>query len=249
MKEFLDQKYYHYATHFDVAADPISIPKRFSKLQDIEISGLLAATLAWGNRKAILNSLNELLALMDNDPHHFVLHHSDHELKRISNFYYRTFNGTDILYFLSFLKHHYTYNNSLETAFFPELEVTADVGNALQNFYNNFVSLPYFPDRTKKHIGNVAKGSACKRLNMFLRWMVRNDAIDFGLWHNCSPSQLVCPVDVHSGTVARKLGLLSRTQNDWRAAMELTQHLKSFDPNDPIKYDLVLFSLGVEKKL
>lgn len=251
MKQFLEKQYVYYNEHFDIAADPLSIPKSFTLVQDIEISGLLAATIAWGNRKAIVKSAQWLMDLMDNAPYQFVMQHTDKDLERIAQFYYRTFNSTDILYFVAFLQYHYQQHNSLAAAFFIDdfMESGATMVDALAHYNQYFFSLPYVPERTRKHVGNVAKKSACKRLNMFLRWMVRNDNIDFGLWNKCSTSQLLIPLDVHVGNVARKMGLLTRTQNDLQATVELTERLRAFDPIDPVKYDLVLFSMGIGKDL
>lgn len=234
-----------------IEADPISIPHAYRRSQDIEISGLLAAILAWGQRKTIISKCREFFALMDDAPHDFVLHHREHELKPFLDFKHRTFNATDALYFIAFLKHHYSRYDSLEDAFADGLRPgDADVRNALVHFHHTFFSLPDAPDRTRKHIATPERNSACKRLNMYLRWMVRQDdkGVDFGLWQKISPAQLVCPCDLHVDRVARRLGLISRKQTDWLTAQELTGHLRSFDPDDPVKYDFALFGLGLEER-
>jgi len=247
---FLNEQYEYYESNFNIEVDPIIIPYQFRRLQDIEISGFFAAILAWGNRKAILKSCNQLMQLMDNAPYDFIKHQKETDLKPFTNFVYRTFNGTDLLYLLAFLKQHYQQNESLESAFlYPkEQKETFEMKDALAFFHNTVFQLDYAPDRTRKHISTPLKKSACKRLNMYLRWMVRqNSKVDFGLWKNILPKDLICPLDIHVSTTARNLGLLERKQDDWKAATELTATLKTFDDNDPVKYDLVLFSLGAEK--
>jgi uncharacterized protein (TIGR02757 family) len=229
-----------------IESDPILIPHAYRKKQDIEIAGLFAAVLAWGQRVTIIRKCKELLALMDNDPHQFVLHHSDTDLKAFREFKHRTFNSTDTLYFMHFLKWFYGNNSSLEEAF--RIKPTdSNVENGLTNFYNLFCSLPEFPGRTKKHIATPERKSTCKRINMYLRWMVRKDnkGVDFGLWNNISPSQLVCPCDLHVDRVARKLKLIKRKTTDWQTALELTDNLRKMDARDPVKYDFALFGLGI----
>jgi uncharacterized protein (TIGR02757 family) len=247
----LNEKVVIYNQPSFISADPVSIPHRFSKLQDVEIAGFFAAIFAWGNRTTIINKTTELLQLMDNAPHDFVLNAGADELNRFENFKHRTFNTTDLLYCVEFFKHHYTNNNSLQTAFTKWMHTDdEDVENALTGFHHYFFSLPYIPERTRKHIAAPQKNSSCKRLNMFLRWMVRQDncGVDFGIWKNIQPSQLICPLDVHVARVARNLGLLQRTQNDWQAAQELTANLRKLDEQDPVKYDFALFGLGVMEK-
>ncbi len=252
LKEFLDSKIELYNLPLFIKDDPISIPHRFSKKQDIEIAGFFASLLAWGNRKSIINSCNVLLNKMDNTPYEFILHHTANDLKRLSGFKHRTFNDTDLLCLVQFLKQHYSKNKSLETAFSKWMKPgDATVENVLAGFHNYVFSNPeYFAERTRKHIATPAKKSACKRLNMFLRWMVRQDnkGVDFGIWKNIRPSQLICPLDVHVARVARRLNILQRTQDDWQAAIELTSYLKQLDANDPVKYDYALFGLGVIEK-
>ena len=251
LKDFLDDKVAFYNRPQFIPADPISIPHMFVKKQDIEISGLLAAVLSWGQRKTIINKARELMALMDNDPYNFILGASEHEFLRFETFKHRTFNGTDMLYFLHFLQEMYSKHTSLEKVF-SQGHKGISVEIALNNFYNRFISLLNFPSRTKKHIQSPEKKSACKRMNMFLRWMVRKDdcGVDFGIWEDIEVRDLICPCDLHVDKVARSLGLISRKQTDWSTAVELTDSLKHFDPEDPVKYDFALFSIGVvEKKI
>lgn len=251
LKNFLDKKVDQYNHPHFIAADPISIPHLFTKKQDIEIAAFFAALFAWGNRTTIINKSKELMALMHNDPHQFILHHSNNDLKSLLHFKHRTFNTTDLLYFIHFLQQHYQKHSSLETAFFTDTKSPVIVEAALNYFFRYFFSLDDAPERTKKHIAAPFKGSTCKRLNMFLRWMVRSDnkGVDFGIWKSIKPSQLICPVDVHVGRVARRLNLIKRVQTDWLTAVELTENLKSFDTADPVKYDFALFSLGVDENL
>jgi len=224
--------------------DPISIPHRFSKKQDIEIAGLFAATLAWGNRTSIINSCNKIMTLMDHQPHDFILNHQPKDLKPFLNFVHRTFNATDILYFIEFLKHHYTNNDSLESLF-----IKNDVEQGLINFHNSFFSLENAPHRTKKHVSSPIKKSTCKRLNMYLRWMCRKDknGVDFGIWKKVKTKNLLMPLDVHVENYARKLHLIERKQRDWLTVTELTANLKLIDENDPVRFDFALFGMGIEK--
>ncbi|MGG9971000.1 TIGR02757 family protein [Ferruginibacter sp. SUN002] len=236
---------------FFIKDDPISIPHLFTKKQDIEIAGFFAAIFAWGNRTTIINKSKELLSLMDNTPHDFCTQHADNDLKRLMAFKHRTFNATDLLYFIEFLKFHYSSNASLESAFAKGIKNTDEtIENGLVHFYNYFFSLSDVPERTKKHIASPDKNSTCKRLSMYLRWMVRNDdkGVDFGIWKKIKPSQLICPLDVHVVRVAKKLGLLNRTQTDWQTAIELTKYLRTLDKHDPVKYDFALFGLGAIEK-
>ena len=251
LKDFLDKKVDEYDQPSFILADPICIPHLFSKKQDIEIAGFFTAIFAWGNRTTIINKSKELMQLMDNAPHDFCLHHSDNDLKKLLSFKHRTFNPTDLLYFIDFFKMHYSTNDSLETAFTKWMNKTdPTVENALNGFYQYFFSLEDVPKRTLKHIASPAKNSSCKRLNMYLRWMVRRDkcGVDLGLWKKISPSQLVIPLDVHVARVARHFNLLHRKNADWLAALELTNEMKKFDAADPAKYDFALFALGVLEK-
>jgi len=250
LKEFLEEKVDQYNRPDFIPNDPISIPHRFTKTQDIEIMGFWAAVLAWGQRKTIINKCNELIKLLDGAPYDFIMNHKESDLKPFLNFKHRTFNATDTLYFITFFKEYYSKNDSLENAFIlGNNSVLKDsdlyIERALINFHHLFFSLDDYPHRTKKHIPTPARGSTCKRMNMFLRWMVRKDdkGVDFGIWQML-PSQLVCPCDVHVDKAARKLGLITRKQTDWLTALELTENLKQFDPDDPVKYDFALFGVG-----
>jgi uncharacterized protein (TIGR02757 family) len=254
LKEFFEKKVEEYNQPFFIKDDPVCIPHLFTKKQDIEIAGLFAATFAWGNRTSIINKSKELMQLMEMQPHEFCLNHDLEGLKRLSRFKHRTFNTTDLLYFIEFLKYLYGRYESLESAFL--INVSENFYNeglieaALIGFHNYFFSLEHVPARTKKHIATPEKKSNCKRLNMFLRWMVRKDnkGVDFGIWNKIKPSQLICPIDVHVARVAKRFGLLQRKQVDWQAALELTEYLRTLDPLDPAKYDFALFGLGVIEK-
>ncbi len=245
--EFLNAKADLYNQPSFIKADPISIPHLFTKKQDIEIAGFFAATFAWGNRTTIINKSKELMQLMDNAPHEFCLHHSPKDLKKVLNFKHRTFNTTDLLYFISFFKFHYSKHKSLETAFTRHGNTAEEM---LTGFHHYFFSLADIPERTRKHIATPERKSSCKRINMFLRWMVRQDdkGVDFGIWKNISPAQLICPIDLHVARVAKKLNILQRKQTDWQAAMELTEYLRTLDAADPVKYDFALFGLGAIEK-
>ncbi|MCB0572179.1 MAG: TIGR02757 family protein [Phaeodactylibacter sp.] len=234
-----------------IEGDPISIPHRFSRLQDIEIAGFWAAMLAWGQRKTIISKAAELVELMDGAPYDFVRNHDEQDRARFLAFRHRTFQLTDTLYFLEFFQQYYRQHDSLEDAFARFLSpADAHVGPALTGFHELFFSLPDAPERTRKHIATPARQSACKRLNMFLRWMVRRDdsGVDFGLWQRIRPAQLLIPLDVHVERVARRLGLLERKQADWQGVLQLTERLRAFDPADPARYDFALFGMGVLEK-
>lgn len=228
-----------------IADDPVSVVHRFSKRQDREIAGLFAATLAWGTRKSVLNSCEKLMTIMENSPHEFIMAYNPENPPLHSPFVHRTFQQTDLNYFWRFLNHWYRSNESLESLF--SCQGQANVAQGLKRFHRTFFSLANAPARTQKHVATPERKSACKRLNMFLRWMVRSDekGVDLGIWKSISASQLICPLDVHSGRVARKLGILKRKQNDWQAALELTGALSAVDHTDPVKYDYALFGLGV----
>ena len=248
LKSFLDFKVQQYNTPQFIETDPIQIPHQFSKKEDIEIAGFLTATIAWGNRKSILKNANSLMELLDRAPFDFVMNHSQADLETLSNFVHRTFNGIDLKYFISSLQNIYHNHNGLESIFTLNAEIDS-LQPAIHEFKKVFFELEH-PSRTMKHVSDPAKNSAAKRINMFLRWMVRNDntGVDFGIWKNLDPSQLSCPLDVHSGNVARKLNLLKRKANDAKALTELDKSLKKFDPEDPVKYDFALFGLGVFEK-
>lgn len=248
LKKFLDKKVDLYNQPSFIQHDPISIPHLFTKQQDIEIAGFFAAIFSWGNRTTIIQKSKELMQLMDNAPYDFCINHRDEDLKNLLVFKHRTFNTTDLLYFIAFFKSYYSKNISLETAFTKH---GADAEKMLTGFHNHFFSLEDFPDRTKKHIATPERNSSCKRINMYLRWMVRQDkkGVDFGIWKNIAPSQLICPLDVHVVRIAKQLNLLNRKQTDWQAAIELTQALKKFNSEDPVQYDFALFGMGVSEKL
>jgi uncharacterized protein (TIGR02757 family) len=243
IRAFLNRKVDEYNRPSFIADDPISIPRKFTRQQDIEISGFFAAIFSWGNRITIIKKTKQLMQLMDNAPYQFILQHEEKDLSKLLDFRHRTFNATDLLYFIAFFRHHYTHHASLEDAFLH----TPD---HLSGFYHYFFSLEEAAPRTYKHIATPEKNSSCKRLNMFLRWMVRSDdrGVDFGIWKKIPPSRLICPLDVHVARVARRFGLMTRTQTDWQAALELTDYLITLDPADPVKYDFALFGLGVMEK-
>jgi len=249
--KLLERKVAAYNNLQFIETDPIQVPHSFSKLQDVEIAAFFAATFAWGQRATIINKTKRLLRLMDNDPYNFVMHHDPTELKPIEKFKHRTFNGIDAKYFIRTLRNFYKKNNSLESAFSRHLKKTdATVENALIGFRDDFFSLPDHPFRTYKHVASPMSKSTCKRLNMFLRWMVREDdkGVDFGLWKKIKTHQLLCPLDVHVDRIGRELGLITRKQTDWLTVLELTENLKKFDANDPVKYDYALFGIGVMEK-
>lgn len=253
LKIFFDEKVMRYNQPSFIKDDPVCIPHLFTKQADIEIAGLFAAVFAWGNRTTIINKSKELMKLMGDAPHDFCLYHSDKDLQSLVHFKHRTFNTSDLLYFIEFLKYHYTYNKSLEEAFLkiPAGEAGENkIEQSLIHFHNYFFSLEHVPTRTKKHIATPYKGSTCKRLNMYLRWMVRKDkhGVDFGIWKKIKPSELICPIDLHVARVAKRFDLLHRKQIDWQAAVELTSYLRTLDPLDPVKYDFALFGLGVIEK-
>lgn len=283
LQVFLDKKVVEYNRPSFIIDDPVSIPHRFSRRQDIEIAGFFTAIFSWGNRTTIIKKTKELMRLMDNAPFDFVLQHQETDLKKMLDFRHRTFNATDLLYFIAFFRHHYSHYDSLEDAFLRPWETAGDgtdprsgtvaaddwqAERALSAFYHYFFSLDgtfaeepvgsfaaggppvLVPPRTRKHIASPEKHSSCKRINMFLRWMVRDDGngVDFGLWRRIPTAELICPLDLHVARVAKKLGLLHRKQSDWTAALELTQQLALLDPDDPTKYDFALFGLGVMEK-
>jgi uncharacterized protein (TIGR02757 family) len=287
IRAFLDSKTEQYNNPAFIENDPIVIPHLFTKKQDIEIMGFFASILAWGQRKTIINKCRELIERMDGSPYDFILNHLETDLQSLLGFKHRTFNDTDLLYFVSFFKYHFSNYDSLEDAFLPsrtglfknevfrdefidevpgtkpgtsfsspacyleELQTDSHrVETMLNHFRAYFFSLPDYPPRTIKHVSSPSQKSTCKRLNMFLRWMVRKDdcGVDFGVWNRISPSQLICPCDVHVERVSRKLGLIHRKQVDWLTAVELTENLKKLDPLDPVRYDFALFGLGIEEK-
>jgi len=275
-KAFLDAKVAQYNQPGFIENDPISIPHMFSRKQDIEIMSFWAATLSWGQRVTIIKKCKELIALMDGAPYDFITNHEEVDLKKLLSFKHRTFNDIDTLYFIAFFRYHYERFESLEDAFLPpaikEFVILSETKNlsadrsfaiaqddrngdidaetALNHFRSYFFSLPDYPHRTKKHVSSPSQKSTCKRLNMFLRWMVRQDnsGVDFGIWNRIKPADLICPLDLHVDRVARKLLLITRKQTDWQTALELTARLREFNPTDPVKYDFALFGLGIEER-
>lgn len=245
LKEFLDEKVEFYNRPKFIESDPIQIPHLFTRKEDIEIAGFLVATIAWGNRKSIIKNGTKLMDLMDQSPFEFLMQHTESDLKRFHGFVHRTFNSDDLTYFVRSLRSIYTDHDGLESAF-AKHATASSMQPAIHEFKKLFFSLPHL-SRTQKHVSDPLKNSAAKRINMYLRWMVRpgNTGVDFGLWTSLSPSQLSCPLDVHSGNVARKLKLLQRKANDGRALAELDSALRKLDPLDPVKYDFALFGLGV----
>lgn len=251
LKALLDEAADRYNRPDFIASDPIAVPHRYARLQDREIMGFWTAMLAWGQRKTILAKATELSALMDEAPYDFVTGHRESDLQRMLSFRHRTFNDTDLLYFMAFFRHHYAVSDTLETAFLKAWRPDHDtVEEALNGFHRYFFSLDHVPERTRKHVPAPERKSTCKRLNMFLRWMVRRDGrgVDFGSWTAIRPDQLVIPLDVHVERVARRIGLLRRPSRDWQAALELTRRLRAFDPEDPVRYDFALFGMGVLEK-
>jgi uncharacterized protein (TIGR02757 family) len=245
--EFLEFNYDQYNTPEFIESDPISIPHLFTKKQDIEIAGFLTATISWGTRKSIIINARKLIQMMDDDPHSFIMGASEFDLLPFRKFVHRTFNGEDCIFFLQSLKNIFTKIESMEVLFMPANNI--GMSEAIGHFREEFLLTPH-QKRSEKHISDPLSGSSAKRINMFLRWMIRNDShgVDFGLWKRITPSELMCPLDVHSGNVARKLGLLTRKSNDWKAAEELTLNLRRFDPSDPVKYDFALFGLGIYER-
>lgn len=254
LAELLNKKTDEYNQPSFIPSDPVSIPHLFTKKQDREIAGFFAAIFAWGNRTTIINKAKELMQLMDNAPYEFCLHHSANDLKRLLLFKHRTFTTTDLLYFIEFFKYHYSKKDSLETVFTMHGKTVEEM---LNGFHHYFFSLHEVPERTRKHIAAPERNSTCKRLNMFLRWMVRNDqrGVDFGIWKTISPSQLICPVDLHVARVAYRLGILKNDRKNatgpvnWNTAVQLTEYLRTLDKNDPVKYDFALFNLGIVEKM
>ncbi|MDG5799148.1 TIGR02757 family protein [Marinilabiliaceae bacterium ANBcel2] len=245
LKSFLDQKVIQYNNPSFIESDPISIPHQFSQKEDIEISAFLVASFAWGKRSTILKSGNKLINIMGSSPYDFIMSANEKYIDKLDGFVHRTFNSTDLKYFITALNNIYRNYGGLENVFTKSHDKNSMIP-AIIEFNQLFFSIPH-PQRTKKHIGNPSKGSAAKKINMFLRWMVRKDrkGVDFGLWNNISPAILSIPLDIHSGNVSRKLGLLTRKQNNIKAVIELDKKLRSFDPLDPVKYDFALFGLGV----
>lgn len=248
LKSFLDEKVALYNNRNFIESDPIQIPHQFSLKEDIEIAAFLTATIAWGNRKMIIINAKKMMDLMGNSPYDFVMNHHDYHLEKLENFVHRTFNNSDFVTFVKGLQHIYTNHNGLEVAFAKNQEAVS-MQKSISEFKKVFFEIEH-QNRTQKHLSDPLNNSAAKRINMFLRWMVRNDniGVDFGVWKSIPTAALSCPLDLHSGNVARKLGILTRKQNDGKALLELDTNLRLFDKNDPVKYDFALFGLGVFEK-
>ena len=245
LKQFLDEKADLYNRPSFIADDPVSIPHRYTGKEDIEISGFLAASISWGNRKMILRNCNRMMELMDDSPYDFIMNAGETELSRLETFVHRTFNHIDLIYFIESLRNIYMNRGGIEKIFTDYLSPHS-LQPAIHQFWTIFFELPH-QKRTERQVPDPLKGSASKKINMFLRWMVRKDnrGVDFGIWKSIPPSVLSCPLDVHSGNIARKLDLLTRKQNDAKAVAELDAALRNFDPDDPVKYDFALFGLGI----
>ena len=247
LREFLEEEVQRYNNPDFIAMDPVQIPHMYSKKEDREIAGFLTAIISWGNRTSILNSGRRMMNLMENSPYDFIINHRSRDLEKMNGFVHRTFNGDDLLTFISALKNLYQNKNGLEGVF-TNYQTDVSLQPAIHELKKEFFNVPHL-HRTRKHLPDPYKGSAAKRINMFLRWMIRKDnaGVDFGLWSGIPPSILSCPIDIHSGNVARKLGLLHRTQSDAKAVTELDLSLRKLDPMDPVKYDFALFGLGVNE--
>jgi uncharacterized protein (TIGR02757 family) len=249
--KLLDEKFHFFNHTRFIEHDPIQIPHLFSRKQDIEIMGFWVAMLAWGQRKTIISKAHELIDFMDGSPYEFIQKHQESDLKRFESFKHRTFNATDALYFIHFFKRHFKEHESLEEAFALQYDSQeGTVEQSINRFYDTFFNDEFAPKRTQKHIATPAKNSACKRINMFLRWMVRKDeaGVDFGIWNQIKPHQLVCPLDVHALRTAESLRLIKPGPTNWKKALELTENLRNLDPSDPVKYDFALYGMGIEEK-
>lgn len=249
ISKVLHEQYKLHCTPEFIPDDPISIPHSYSAKQDIEITAFWVSILSWGQRKTIINKSKELFGLMDNAPHDFIVNHTEADRAKFASFKHRTFQYTDTLYFLDFLQRYYQEHESLEEAYATHCKDEPHVGKAISAFHQLFFDAEYAPQRTRKHVATPDRGSTCKRINMFLRWMVRTDAegIDFGIWKRIKSHQLLMPLDVHVDRVARRLGLITRKQRDWKTVLELTSNLKKIDTDDPVKFDYALFGMGVKK--
>lgn len=245
LKEFLETKVIQYNTVDFIEPDPISVPHRYSLKEDVEIAGFLASSIAWGNRKMITKNGHRMMDLLGNSPYDFIMSHEVYQLERLDGFVHRTFNAGDFKHFIKALKHIYTNKGGLENIFI-ENQTDTSLQPAIHALNEAFFEIPHL-SRTRKHVADPNKGSVAKRINMCLRWFIRNDntGVDLGIWNNISPSKLSCPLDVHSGNVARKLGLITRKQNDSKTLKQLDTSLRLFDPTDPVKYDFALFGLGI----
>ena len=244
LQSFLDEHYQRYCRSFFIETDPIQIPHLFTRKEDIEIAGFLSATIAWGKRKIIIKNAKHLMNLMEHAPYYFLMYASPNEFQRLDSFVHRTFQPDDCLFFLYSLRNIYKNHGGLHSLFVDGYQKSGSIFGALDHFRGLFLETPHLK-RSEKHLPDVLRGASAKRLNMFLRWMVRGkDEVDFGLWKEIPTSALMLPLDVHSGYVSRRLGLLTRFANDWKAVEEVTDNLRKFDPNDPVKYDFALFGYG-----
>ncbi len=248
LKEFLDEKVNEFNSPEFIATDPIQIPHQFSRKEDVEIAGFLTATIAWGNRTTIIKNSQRLVELLDLEPYQFIMSHSEEDLAKLDEFVHRTFNGIDLSFFVKSLKNVYQNHGGLESIF-NKYQTENSLQPAIHEFKKIFFEIEHL-SRTMKHVSDPQKGSSAKRINMWLRWMCRQDdrRVDFGIWKSISPSKLSCPLDVHSGRTAREFGLLTRKQNDGKALLELDTNLRILDPYDPVKYDFALFGLGAIEK-
>lgn len=246
LKELLDDLEARFNVSEFIADDPISVPHLFCDRNDIEISGFLAATIAWGNRKIIVRNAHKMVSYMDGEPYRFIMDASNNELIKLGDFVHRTFNGSDFIYFIEALRYIYKEHGGIGTLFENEYLKRGDIRDSIAKFHTLFFSLDH-PKRVEKHLSSIAKGAACKRLNMFIKWMVRSDenGVDFGLWDKIPTSAIYLPLDVHTANVGRRLGLLKRKQNDWKSVEEITANLRELDPHDPIRYDFALFGAGI----
>ena len=251
LSEILEKYYNEFNNIKFIDNDPIKIPHQYKLKQDIEIAAFLTSTISWGNRKSIINNAQKLMNLMDNSPFQFISQSKKKDLQKFNKFVHRTFNNLDCIYFIMAIKHIYKHYNSIENLFYQIFfQYNNNIEMAIHHFHQFFFSLPH-DKHAEKHLPTPLKGSACKKFNMFLRWMVRKDnrGVDFGIWNNIPPNKLVCPLDVHSANTARKLKLISRKQNDWKAAIELTNNLMNFDPLDPVRFDFALFGISITKNI
>ena len=248
MKEFLDEKVAKYNQPAFIESDPIQVPRQFNQKENIEIAAFLTATISWGNRQAIIKNASRLMLMMGNKPYEFITEGTSTDFEKVGSFVHRTFSGQDCIYFMHSLKNIYQNHGGLQTVFETGYETGESIKSALSHFHKVFFEMP--GERTRKHVANVEKGASGKRLNMFLRWLIRKDksGVDFGIWDGIPASALMLPLDVHTGNVARNLGLLKRKQDNWKAVEEVTNELRKFDPDDPVKYDFALFGLGVFEK-
>lgn len=245
MRDFLDEKVVLYNNPSFIELDPVQIPHMYTAKEDVELAGFLSATISWGNRKAIIKGARKMMDLMGNAPHDFIMSHDQTQLDRLGAYVYRTFNGTDLTFFITSLRHIYAEKGGLE-GIFNAYQGEDSLQDAIHHLKQIFFSIEH-PPRTRKHLPDPHGGSAAKRVNMFLRWMVRRDkcGVDFGLWQDIPPGILSCPLDLHTGNVARKLGLIDRKQNDAKALGQLDESLRKLDAVDPVKYDFALFGLGI----